>query len=126
MSDWIPALLMLFGGVISVVSAFGIIRFPDVYSRLHAATKSSTLAVLITLSGAFLYFLFADSVLSVRLILGIVFVFITSPVSGHLICRASYRSGVPMTKTTTVDELKDVLRDGKPLIEQPSTIKRGE
>lgn len=113
MSEWIPALFMLFGGIISVISAYGIIRFPDVYSRLHAATKSSTLAVLITLSGAFLYFLFMESVVSVRLILGIVFVFITSPVSGHLICRASYRSNVKMTETTTVDELKEVLRADK-------------
>lgn len=111
--EWIAAILMLVGGVISVISAYGIIRFPDVYSRLHAATKSATLAVLVTLLGAFLYFLFIEGVISVRLILGIIFVFITSPVSGHLICRASYRSNVKMTETTTVDELKDVLRVGK-------------
>lgn len=104
------ALFVLFGAIISVISAYGIIRFPDVYSRLHAGTKSSTLAVLITLLGALLFFLYTEGIFSVRLILGIVFVFITSPVSGHLICRASYRSNVKMTETTTVDELKDVLR----------------
>lgn len=117
MIEWLPVLVMLLGGIVSVISAYGIVRFPDVYSRLHAATKSSTLAVLITLSGAFVYFLVTDGIFSVRLILGIVFVFITSPVSGHLICRSSYRSGVPMTKTTTEDELKDVLRGGVPLLE---------
>jgi len=106
MSEFWGALLILIGSIISVISAFGIIRFPDVYSRAHAATKSSTLAVLITLVGAFLYFLMTDGTVSVRLLLGIVFVFITSPTAGHLIIRAAYKSNVKMTDTTVVDELK--------------------
>ncbi|MFC0299717.1 Na+/H+ antiporter subunit G [Virgibacillus soli] len=108
--EFIGAAFILIGSIISVISAYGILRFPDVYSRAHAATKSSTLAVLLTLFGAFLYFLLTDGTVSVRLILGIVFVFITSPTAGHLIIRAAYRSGVEMTETTTVDELKDVLK----------------
>lgn len=105
MDEFIGALFILIGSIISVISAYGIIRFPDVYSRAHAATKSSTLAVLLTLVGAFIYFLLTEGSVSVRLILGIVFVFITSPTSGHLIIRAAYKSGVKMTETTTVDEL---------------------
>jgi len=105
--EFIAALLILIGSIISVISAFGIIRFPDVYSRAHAATKSSTLAVLLTLVGAFLFFWMTDGTISVRLILGIVFVFITSPTAGHLIIRAAYKSNVKMTETTTVDELKE-------------------
>jgi len=108
MNEFWAALLILIGSIISVISAFGIIRFPDVYSRAHAATKSSTLAVLLTLVGAFLYFLLTDGIISVRLILGIVFVFITSPTAGHLIIRAAYKSNVKMTETTIVDELKEV------------------
>lgn len=106
------ALLILIGSIISVISAVGIVRFPDVYSRAHAATKSSTLAVLLTLAGAFLYFLLTDGTVSVRLILGIVFVFITSPTAGHMIIRAAYKSGVERTHTTTVDELKGEYKVG--------------
>lgn len=113
MNEFWGALLILIGSIISVISAFGIIRFPDVYSRAHAATKSSTLAVLLTLVGAFLYFLLTDGIISVRLILGIVFVFITSPTAGHLIIRAAYKSKVKMTDTTMVDELKDVYDQDK-------------
>lgn len=100
---------MLIGSIISVISAIGIIRFPDVYTRSHAATKSSTLAVLLTLVGAFLYFFITESLVSVRLILGIVFVFLTSPVAGHLIIRAAYRSNVKLADSTVEDELKDAL-----------------
>ncbi|ASN04856.1 Na+/H+ antiporter subunit G [Virgibacillus necropolis] len=109
--EFIAALMILVGSIISVISALGIIRFPDVYTRSHAAAKSSTLAVLLTLSGTFLYFWASESLISVRLILGILFVFITAPVACHLIIRAAYRSNVKMSNLTIEDELKDVLRD---------------
>lgn len=107
--EFIGAFLILIGGIISVISALGIIRFPDVYTRAHAATKSTTLGVLLSLVGAFIYIWMTESLISVRLILGIVFVFITAPVSGHLIIRAAYRSKVKMTEDTVEDELKEVL-----------------
>lgn len=107
--ELIGALIILLGAIVSVASAVGIIRFPDIYSRAHAATKTTTLAVLITLFGTFFYLFFVESYVSVRLILGIIFVFITAPVSGHLILRAAYRSGIPMTEMTVSDELKDAV-----------------
>jgi multicomponent Na+:H+ antiporter subunit G len=107
--EFIGALLILTGGIASVISAFGLIRLPDVYTRSHAATKSSTLAVLLTLLGTFLYFLFTEQIFSVRLLLGIVFVFLTAPVAGHLIVRAAYRSRVKLADISTEDELYEVL-----------------
>lgn len=109
-AEFIVVILILIGSIISVISAFGMIRFADVYTRAHAATKSSTLAVLLTLTGVFFHFWLTESFISVRLILGIVFVFLTSPVSGHLICRSAYRSNVKVTEATTMDELKAVLK----------------
>ncbi|MCZ2260383.1 Na+/H+ antiporter subunit G [Sporosarcina sp. G11-34] len=107
--EFIGALLILTGGLMSVVSVFGLIRLPDVYTRSHAATKSSTLAVLLTLSGAFIYFLFSEHFVSVRLLLGIVFVFLTAPVSGHLLVRAAYRSKVELAEISADDELESYL-----------------
>lgn len=103
------AILILIGAIISVVSAFGMIRLPDVYTRSHAATKSATLSVLACLLGAFIYFWVHDGFVSIRLILGIIFVFITAPVSGHLVCRAAYRSRVPLAEGSGEDALKPVL-----------------
>ncbi|WP_432361803.1 Na+/H+ antiporter subunit G [Sporosarcina sp. UB5] len=107
--EFIGALLILTGGIASVISVFGLIRLPDVYTRSHAATKSSTLAVLLTLSGTFLYFLFREQFVSVRVLLGIVFVFLTAPVAGHLLVRAAYRSKVKLADISTEDELYGVL-----------------
>ncbi|MEI4771307.1 Na+/H+ antiporter subunit G [Psychrobacillus sp. FJAT-51614] len=103
------AILILLASIMSVISAFGIITLPDVYTRSHAATKSSTLAVLLSLSGAFVYFWVHDAFISVRLILGIIFVFLTAPISGHLITRAAYRSGVKLSNSSAEDALKEVL-----------------
>src|SRR5699024_3946800 len=111
LTEIIGVLLIFVGSIISVISAIGMIRFPDVYSRAHAATKTTTLAVLLVLFGAFLYFWLSELFISVRLLLGILFVFLTAPVSGHLILRASYRSNVKMAETTIEDELKDYLNE---------------
>lgn len=107
--ELMAALLILLGAIMSVISAFGMIRLPDVYTRSHAATKSSTLSVLLCLSGAFIYFWIDDGYVSIRLMLGIIFVFITAPVSGHLVCRAAYRSRVPLAEGSGDDALKDIL-----------------
>ncbi|WLV24685.1 monovalent cation/H(+) antiporter subunit G [Aciduricibacillus chroicocephali] len=110
-SEYIGALLILFASIISVISAIGVLRFPDVYTRAHAATKSTTLAVLSALLGALICIWATEAYISIRLLLGIVFVFITAPVAGHLIIRAAYRSGVELDESTVTDELKDVLRE---------------
>ena len=56
-SEVIAAVLILVGTLFSFLSAVGLIRLPDVYTRSHAASKSSTLGVLCTLLGTLLYFL---------------------------------------------------------------------
>jgi multicomponent Na+:H+ antiporter subunit G len=102
-------LLILFGALFCALSAFGLIRLPDVYLRSHAATKSATLGVLCVLLGTFFYFMFFLDIISIKLLLGIVFVFITSPVAGHLNGRAAYRSGVPLWEKSVQDDLKIAL-----------------
>lgn len=117
----IGAIIILIGSIISVISAVGMIRFPDIYSRAHAATKTTTLAVLITLVGTFIYVWLGEGFISIRLILGIIFVFMTAPVSGHLVLRSAYRANVKMADETKEDELKPVLEQNK-----LSAEKRGE
>jgi multicomponent Na+:H+ antiporter subunit G len=89
----------------SFVSAIGMIRLPDVYTRSHAASKSSTLGVLCTLIGTLLYFVMSEGFFSIRLILGIFFVFLTAPVAAHVITRAAYRNDTPSAHMFE-DELK--------------------
>ncbi|MHA6250569.1 Na+/H+ antiporter subunit G [Oceanobacillus sp. CAU 1775] len=107
--EYIGVFLIFIGSLMALVSAIGLIRFKDVYTRSHAATKSSTLGVLLTLTGALLYIIGAEGYFSVRLVLGIIFVFLTAPVSGHLVTRAAYRSKVKLSEISVADELKEVI-----------------
>ncbi|WP_341419731.1 Na+/H+ antiporter subunit G [Paenibacillus filicis] len=109
----IGAVLILIGAIFSLISAIGNVRLPDVYTRSHAASKSSTLGVLCALVGTLLYFLISDGFFSIRLILGIFFVFLTAPVAAHVICRAAYRNQVPLAEQSVQDELKDYYRENE-------------
>lgn len=107
--EWIVVILILFGTLMSLLSSFGLIRLPDVYNRAHATTKSATLGILSILLGAFIYFLYMHGVTSIRLLLGIVFVFLTAPVAGHLIIRSAHRYGTPLAPISVQDDLKELL-----------------
>jgi len=108
--EWAIGLLVLAGAIIAALSVFGLIRFEDVYLRAHAATKSATLSVMFILTAAFLYFAFYLGEISIKLLLGIVFVFLTGPVAGHLNGRAAYRSGVSLWSGSVHDDMKAALK----------------
>lgn len=92
------SLFILSGTFFLLSSSIGVVRFPDVYTRLHAATKASTLGIAGILIGAFLYLYVSHSIVSGKLLLAIVFTMLTAPVAGHMISRAAHQNGVkPVT-----------------------------
>jgi multicomponent Na+:H+ antiporter subunit G len=101
------AVLVVLGTVIMLISSFGILRLPDVYTRAHAATKSSTLGLLCILGGTFIHFLHTHQLVSIRLLLVIFFVFLTAPVAGHMIIRAAHRASVPLASISSRDALTE-------------------
>lgn len=109
LSELLPVLLILAGTIFTFLSAIGLIRLPDVYTRSHAASKSATLGVLFTLVGTFLFFLWGEGYFSIRLFLGIFFVFLTAPVAAHVIVRSAYHSKVELADESIQDDLKEVL-----------------
>ncbi|MFC4597212.1 monovalent cation/H(+) antiporter subunit G [Cohnella hongkongensis] len=108
--EYAVVLAVLIGVIFCLLGAFGLVRMPDVYLRSHAATKSATLGVLCVLAGAFLYFALFEGHVSAKLLLGILFVFLTSPVAGHLNGRAAYRSGVKLWGKSVRDDWEKALR----------------
>ena len=78
--------------------AVGIIRFPDFYSRLHPAGKLDTLGLLLTMTGLALYnlhhFSFGALLTSLKILLIVVFVFLSSPTATHAIVDAGVRAGL--------------------------------
>lgn len=94
------------GVLFIVVTAIGLYRLPDLYTRSHAASKSATLGVMSILLGVFFYFWLLEDHVNTRILLGILFIFITGPVGGHIMTRSSYIAGVKAWKGTKHDDLK--------------------
>jgi multicomponent Na+:H+ antiporter subunit G len=104
-------LCIALGAFLTIVTAVGLIRLPDVYTRTHAASKAATLGVMFVLLGTFLYFYLLEGHMNSRLILGIIFIFITSPVAGHLICRAAYHTNEKLWEGSVQDDLASVKKE---------------
>ncbi len=104
---------LLLGAFLMVVAAVGLIRFPDIYCRMHAAGKASTLGMVLVLVAAVTLLLFAAESpqwsMAVRGVLAIVFQFLTIPTATHLLARAAYVREYPLAARTALDELKDFL-----------------
>lgn len=99
-----------FGTIFVFVTAIGLLRLPDAYSRAHAASKSATLGVMCILLGVFFHFWLNEGHFNSRILLGIVFLFVTGPVGGHMMGRAAYLSGVKMSDKTVRDDLAEVVK----------------
>lgn len=92
-------LSLLIGTFFIFSSAVGIIRFPDIFTRLHAATKAPTLGITAILIAAFLYLFMVEGLVSGKLLLAILFIMLTSPVAGHMLSRAAHKAdGKPYLK----------------------------
>ncbi len=90
---------ILVGAAFLFLGALGVYRFPDVYNRLQAGTKSTTLGALSLILGVGLAH---PSWLPKALVL-MLFILLTNPVSSHAIGRASYKSGYPLWEKSVVD-----------------------
>jgi multicomponent Na+:H+ antiporter subunit G len=107
MIDIVSGVMWMVGAVFALLSAAGVLRMPDVFTRMQASTKASTLGLGCLLIGAALQL--GDVSSLIRLISIGAFLLLTTPISAHVIARGSYRAGVPLWQGTVVDERRQDL-----------------
>mgnify|MGYP001107542941 CR=1 FL=1 len=104
MQQAVVVIFMLLGAFFMFISGLGIIRLPDLYMRVSAATKASTLGAGFSLLSLAVHFdSFDIAMLSVATI---GFLVMTAPIAAHLISQAAYHVGVELWKYTILDELR--------------------
>lgn len=108
-TEIITSFFVIVGTFLILVSSIGLIRLRDVYSRTHAGGKSSTLGVMSIMVGAVIFFLVTQGDFNFKLILTIIFVFMTAPLAALAINRSAYRTDVKMSQDASVDELGDAM-----------------
>jgi len=107
--DALVALLCLAGTALILLTGVGLLRFPDVYCRMHAAGKAGTLGVVCVVVGATVHFAGTEQDVWMRGLLAVFFQFLTAPAATHLLARAVYVCDYPLTALTAVDELRAYL-----------------
>lgn len=105
MIDAIGSVLVLVGALLIALAGIGQVRFADLFTRMHVATKPSTLGILLVASGAMVRI--GDLSAVTLLVLTVVLQFVTGPVSAHLVGRAAHRHGDWDRAGAVVDQLAE-------------------
>jgi multicomponent Na+:H+ antiporter subunit G len=104
---WISSVCWLAGATFALLAAIGVVRLPDLFTRMQAATKASTIGLALLLIGSAIELGDAASIARAASIGA--FVMLTSPVSAHVVARAAYLTNVSLWPGTCVDELREDL-----------------
>ncbi|WP_442864205.1 monovalent cation/H(+) antiporter subunit G [Arthrobacter sp. ATA002] len=116
LKDLIVGILMLGGALMSLAAAIGLTRFPDLMSRMHAASKPQVLGLLLFLLAMAVQF--ESWALLPILAVCWLFMLLTAPVSAHMVGRAGYRTKHLRPELLTIDELDDVVTRSQELLQQ--------
>lgn len=115
----VAAVLIVLGAIVVFSAALGLVRFPDAYTRMHAATKAGVVGAGSLMLGAALAvgswgaFLVACA--------GVFFLVTTVTIAAHTLGRAAYLSGSPLTQNTVTDALQGVYEDDVAAVDSPGT-----
>ncbi len=101
--QYLAALAVLGGAMFGLLAAIGIVRLPDLYTRLHAASKAGLVGAGLILVAVAL--ISTDGAVVLRAILGIIFLLLSTPIAAHLLARAAREAGEVPTLTTTIEEI---------------------
>jgi multicomponent Na+:H+ antiporter subunit G len=92
------------GVVFCLLAAVGMLRMPDLYTRMQAASKAATLGAACIIVAAALHF--GTTAIATRALLTSIFLAATAPIAAHMIARVAYLIGVPLAEETVIDELR--------------------
>ncbi len=106
--DLAAAICLLLGATLCFVGALGLVRLPDIFARMHAATKPQMLGLLLILTGLALNVRTWESVTTLLFVLGAQA--LTAPVAAHLLGRSGYRAGVAVDELLHHDDLGEAYR----------------
>jgi multicomponent Na+:H+ antiporter subunit G len=93
------------GAAFVMLAALGVLRMPDIFTRLHASSKAATLGAAFVALAVAVHFRSPEVAIRSFVLIG--FLFMTAPISAHLLVRAGYLTGVPLSEETVLDEARE-------------------
>lgn len=108
MKEVIVIVIMLGGSLTILIAGLGILLMPDLYARISATSKASTLGLSLILFAVGIEF--PSPALFLRAMAIIIFVALTTPVSAHMLGRVSFLTGVPLWEKSVINDYEDHFR----------------
>jgi multicomponent Na+:H+ antiporter subunit G len=103
LADLLGGLLLVLGTSFLFLGGLGLVRMPDIFNRIHAGSKTTTLGTLLTLAGAAIL----QPQWGWKLLLIGLFLIFTNPVSAQLLASVAHKKGAKKNSLTKVDKLED-------------------
>ena len=100
------------GGLFCVIGAIGLMRMPDFYTRMHAASKAGTVGSGLMLIAAGLHSL--ELATFTRAVAGFIFFILTAPIAAHLVARAAHQAGYRLSRHAVLDDMREHNRQRSP------------
>lgn len=104
MSQIFTAVFLFLGAAFMLLASIGVLRLPDLFTRMQAATKAATLGSAFLLLAVTVHF--GELGVTTRALATVAFILLTAPVAAHMIGRAAYFVAVPLWEKTITDELR--------------------
>jgi len=104
-AQYVSGTFLVVGAAFGLLAAIGVLRLPDLYSRMHAASKAGIVGTGLIFVGIAVVSL--DGAVILRAVIGILFLVLTTPVSAHLLARAAHFLGYRASDLTVLDEMED-------------------
>ncbi len=111
MNEGIGSALIVIGLIFDFFGCLGLVRFPDVYTRLQASAKCVTLGTCGILLGLFLFRGFTAT--GIKALLCLLFIILTAPVSAHALARGAYRAGIKPYNGAGIDAYSEDMKEIK-------------
>jgi multicomponent Na+:H+ antiporter subunit G len=121
---YIVGILIVIGALFTLTASIGLLRLPDLYTRMHAASKAGTMGSCVMLLALALDA--QDISVSTRALAGIAFFLLTVPISSHLLGKAAHFAGYPLSPVSVRDDLDEKWHEpktpeGEPADKQPGS-----
>lgn len=100
---YLAGILIIVGAAFALIASIGLLRLPEFYTRMHAASKAGTLGSGVMLIALAVYT--DETTIAMRALAGFVFLLLTAPISAHLLAKAAYGAGYPLWKGSVHDEM---------------------
>lgn len=108
MIEWLVAILAVAGSLFVLMGSVALVKLPDFYTRLHGPTKATTLGLGALVLSSIVYFNFVKGELSLQQLLIALFLFITAPITAHMLIKAALHLKLESAERTSGQQKADL------------------